>query len=102
MSASASPFVIAQSLRVPGLGLLVLPATPVPEWLPIPALYTVLSLQLHRPEQPPLALLATIEELSSAPGPPTRALLLDADPGGKLPIGAWLSLTLTLPEGELV
>jgi len=92
MSASTSPFVIGQSFRVPGLGLLVLPAAPAPAWLISPALHTTLALQLHRPGQLPIALLATIEELSRSPEPPTRALLFDADPGGTLPTGAWLAL----------
>jgi hypothetical protein len=92
MSVSASPFVVGQSFRVPGLGLLVLPAAPAPDWLAGPALHTALALRLHRPGQPPLALPATIEELSRDPEPPTRALLLDADPGGELPAGAWLAL----------
>jgi hypothetical protein len=92
MAASVSPFVISTSLRVPGLGVLALPGTPPPGWLAATALHTALALHLHRPGQPPLALCATIEEVSHAPQPPTRALLLDADPGGELLPGAWLSL----------
>jgi hypothetical protein len=100
MSASASLFFIGQSFRVPGLGLLVLPTAPAPDWLASPALHTALALQLHRPGQPPLRLPATIEELSRGPQLPTRALLLDADPGGPLPAGAWLALE-ALPADEL-
>jgi hypothetical protein len=100
MTVSALPFVIGQSFRVPGLGLLVLPAAPGPDWLASPALHTALALRLHRPGQPPLALPATIEELSRAPELPTRALLLDADPG-ELPTGAWLALEALL-DNELL
>jgi hypothetical protein len=92
MAALLSPFVISKSLRVPGLGVLVLPAAPPPAWLAESALHTALALQLHRPGQPPLTLYATIEEISHASQQPTRALLLDADPGGELPADAWLSL----------
>lgn len=102
MSASAPTFVISQSFRVPGLGWLVLPATPAPNWLAGPTLHTALALRLHRTGQPPLLLPATIEEISRAPEPPTRALLLDADPNGGLPIGAWLSLAPLPLAGELV
>ncbi|MEJ7660671.1 MAG: hypothetical protein WKG07_14175 [Hymenobacter sp.] len=81
----AAPLVVAHSLRVPGLGLLVLPAAPAPAWLAGPALHTALALRLHRPGQPPLPLPATIEEVAQASQPPARALLLDADPGEPLP-----------------
>jgi hypothetical protein len=101
MSASACPFVIGQSLRVPGLGLLVLPAAPVPDWLARPALHTALALLLHRPGQPSLALPATIEEISHGPQPPSRALLLDGDPGSELEPGAWLALEAVI-ENELL
>ncbi|MGI4759997.1 MAG: hypothetical protein ACRYF0_04785 [Janthinobacterium lividum] len=86
-------FVVSRSFRLPGLGLLVLPTTPVPTWLASADLHTAVPLQLHRPGQPPLALLATIEELTTAHEPPTRALLLDADPGGSLPPHSWLTNT---------
>ena len=85
-------FQIATSLRVPGLGLLVLPAPPAPAWLAAHPLHTALALVLHRPGQPPLPLEATLEELARAGHPPARALLLAADPGAPLPPGAWLAL----------
>lgn len=91
MLPAASDFVVSRSLRLPGLGLLVLPAAPAPAWLAGADLHTPLALQLHRPGQPPLALTATIEELTTSGEPPTRALLLDADPGGALPPRAWLA-----------
>lgn len=91
-------FVIARSLRVPGLGLLVLPAAPAPAWLATIALHTALALRLHRPGQLPLPLPATLEELAHGDEPPVRALLLDADPGGPLLAGTWLALEIIQPE----
>ncbi len=94
---SPPTFIIARSFRVPGLGLLVLPAAPAPAWLATPPLHTALALCLHRPGQPPLPLPATLEELAHDDQPPARALLLDADPGGPLPAGAWLALASQQP-----
>jgi len=85
-------FSIEHSFRVPGLGLLVLPAAPAPAWLATLALHAPVSLVLHRPGQPPLPLPATLEELARPDQPAAYALLLDADPGGPLPAGAWLAL----------
>ena len=96
-SRPAEALVVAHSLRVPGLGLLVLPAAPAPAWLAGPALHTALALRLHRPGQPPLPLPATVEELAQAGQPPARALLLDADPGAPLPPGTWLELLPDAP-----
>ncbi len=87
-------FVLAASFRVPGLGLLVLPTAPAPAWLAAPPLHTALLLRLHCPGRPPLPLPATIEELARDDQPPTRALLLDADPGGPLLAGAWLEVAV--------
>lgn len=95
---SPHAFVIARGLRVPGLGLLVLPAAPAPAWLATLALHTALALRLHRPGQQSLPLPATLEELAHGDEPPVRALLLDADPGGPLPAGAWLALEIIQPE----
>jgi hypothetical protein len=91
MASDDSVFYIDHSFRVPGLGLLVLPTAPGPGWLAPLALHTALVVQLHWPGQPALVLPATVEELAHEPHPPTRALLLDADPG-PLPAGAWLTL----------
>lgn len=96
MLPAANAFVVSQSLRLPGLGLLVLPTLPAPAWLAGAHLHTALAVQLHRPGQAPLALTATIEELTPADGPTTRTLLLDADPG-PLPTGAWLELEHVVP-----
>ena len=97
MRSNSLSFIVRHSLRVPGLGLLVLPSPPAPAWLAEPALHTALALRLHRPGQPPLALTATLEEVSHD-GPPARALLLDADPGGPLSPGTWLELVALAAE----
>ncbi len=83
---------IDRSFRVPGLGLLVLPTAPAPSWLARLELHTAKEVQLHRPGQPPLLLPATIEELTLADQPATRAVLLDADPGRDIPAGTWLQI----------
>ena len=94
-------FWVARGFRVPGLGLLVLPAAPVPAWLAAPPLHTALHLRLGRPGQLPLALPATIEEVAHDGQPPARALLLDADPEGEVGPGAWLELLEIPPAGLL-
>jgi hypothetical protein len=90
MLPSAGAFVVHHSFRLPGLGLLVLPVLPAPAWLASPGLHTALMLQLHRHGLEAILLLATVEELTPTDGLPTRALLLEADPGGSLPPGSWL------------
>lgn len=84
-------FHVGRSLRVPRLGLLVLPTPPAPAWLLGPALHTALAVALHHPPHPTRSLLASIEELEQAGQPPTRALLLATDPGGPVAAGAWLA-----------
>ncbi|NML66813.1 hypothetical protein HHL22_16530 [Hymenobacter sp. RP-2-7] len=98
---STAVFWVARSLRVPGLGLLVLPAPPAPAWLAAPPLHAALRLLLRRPGYPPLALPATIEEVAPEGQPPTRALLLDADPAGELGQGAQLALVEVVPDDLL-
>lgn len=90
-------FAVARSFRVPGLGLLLLPAAPPPDWLAAFPLHTALTLRLHRPGEAPLPVVATIEEIAHADEPPARALLLDADPAGPVTPQAWLEL-LTLSD----
>ena len=94
---AADTLVVRDSLRVPGLGLLVLPALPAPAWLAAPTLHTTVQVPLYIPGQPVLLLPATIEELAHDGQPPTRTLLLDADPG-PLPAGAWLELVQVVPQ----
>ena len=92
---------VARSLRVPGLGLLLLPTAPAPAWLLASPLHTALAVQLHCPSQPPQTLLASTEEVAPADGPPTRALLFSTDPGGEVPPGAWLT-HLAIGDDELL
>lgn len=89
---SYAALAVARSFRLPGLGLLLLPAAPPPDWLAAFSLHTTLALRLHRPGEPPLPVIATIEELAHADEPPARALLLDADPAGPVTTQAWLEL----------
>ena len=83
-------FVVETSFRVPGLGLLVLPAQPVPAWLAAYPLHTALACGLQAEGLPPATATGTVEELAHDGQPPRRALLLDFDPGGPLPAGTRL------------
>lgn len=89
--------VLESSFRVPGLGVLVVPATPEAMALLAYELHTALALRLLVEGQPPLALTGTVEELAHDGQPPRRALLLDFDPGGPLPSGACLQVAAILP-----
>jgi hypothetical protein len=90
--------VLETSFRVPGLGVLVVPAAgPAAADLAAYALHTALTLTLLAEGQPPVVLTGTIEELTHDGQPPRRALLLDFDPGGPLPIGTLLQLAAVLP-----
>lgn len=91
MVAPTSPFVIRQIFRLPGLGLLALP-TLIPDWLALPSLHTALALHLHRPNELPLLLIATVEELAYNLESPVRALLLDVDFTAESLVDAWLVL----------
>ena len=91
MSACNSPFIIGRSFRVPGLGVLVLP-TRVPDWLASHPIHTALTCRLHCPNQPPLPLIATVEELEYDLQITARALLLDVDPAQAILTQSWLSL----------
>ncbi len=86
------------SFRVPGLGVLAVPAAgPAAAALAAYALHTALACTLLAEGQPPLALTGTVEELTHDGQPPRRALLLDFDPGGPLPGGARLRLAAVVP-----
>lgn len=89
--------VLETSFRVPGLGVLAVPAGPAAAGLAAYALHTALALTLFVAGQPPVALTGTIEELTRDGQPPRRALLLDFDPGGPLPGGTRLQLEAILP-----
>ncbi len=95
---SLATLVVAASFRVPGLGVLAVPAAgPAAASLAAYALHTALAVSLVDESQPPLALTGTVEELTHDGQPPRRALLLDFDPGGPLPVGARLRLKAELP-----
>jgi hypothetical protein len=85
-------FVIAANYRVPGLGVLVLPADPAPGWLADHALHTALSVTLLIDGQPPSLLNGTVEELSRNDQIPQRAFLLDFAPDDDLPLGTRLRI----------
>jgi len=85
------PFIIERSIRVPGLGLLVLP-TAVPRWLASYPIHTVMALCLHRLDQPPLPLVATIEEVEYDLQATTRGLLIESIPTDTMLAGSWLVL----------
>ena len=97
MSACNSPFVIEKSFRVPGLGVLVLP-TCVPDWLASYSIHTALACHLHCPNQPPLSLIATVEELALDQQACIRALLIDGDLSDALLAQSWLSLITAIPD----
>lgn len=84
---------LESSFRVPGLGVLAVPAaSPATDQLLAYALHTALAVTLLAEGQPPLALTGTVEELTQDGQPPRRALLLDFDPGGPLPGGTRLQV----------
>ncbi|MGI4867019.1 MAG: hypothetical protein ACRYFZ_24090 [Janthinobacterium lividum] len=85
------------SFRVPGLGVLAVPAAPEAEVLLAYALHTALAITLIAEGQPPLALTGTVEELAHDGQPPRRTLLLDFDPGGPLLNGTRLHIGAALP-----
>jgi hypothetical protein len=86
------------SLRVPGLGVLAVPAaSPAATSLAAYALHTGLAVTLLTEGQPPQALTGTVEELTHDGQQPRHALLLDFDPGGPLPSGARLRLDAVVP-----
>ncbi len=90
--------VVAASFRVPGLGVLAVPAAgPAAASLAAYALHTSLAISLLSEEQPPQSLTSTVEELTHDGQPPRRVLLLDFDPGGPLPAGTRLRLEAELP-----
>jgi len=86
------------SFRLPGLGVLAVPAAgPAATGLAAYALHTALGLTLLVEGQPPQALTGTVEELTHDGQPPRRTLLLDFDPSGPLPSGARLRLEAVMP-----
>ncbi|RZJ93346.1 MAG: hypothetical protein EOO60_04790 [Hymenobacter sp.] len=92
MPESQAEFLIATSFRLPGLGLLVVPAPPSPTWLADYALHTALSIALFIEGQQPVYSIGTVEELTHANQPIQRALLLDFAPDNLLPVGTRLKI----------
>ena len=97
MLAPASPFVIKKSIRVPGLGLLVLP-TDIPDWLTNYPIHTALALYLLRLDQSPLFLTATVEELKYNLQAATRGLLIDSTYPEVMPARSLLLLEAVIPD----
>lgn len=98
MPASLATFELETSFRLPGLGVLAVPAAgPAPAMLAAYALHTALAVTLLAEGQPPQALTGTVEELTHEGQPPRRTLLLDFDPGGPLPSGTHLRLEAVVP-----
>lgn len=99
MAEPLTTLVLETSFRVPGLGVLAVPAAdPAAAGLAAYALHTALAVTLLVEGQPPAALTGTVEELAHDNQPPRRALLLDFDPGGPLPSGTQLQLVAVLPS----
>jgi hypothetical protein len=94
MSEFSAPFVVASSFRLPGLGLLVLPAAPLPHWLAIYDLHTALAITLPPGIQPHHSIIGTVEEVSQD-DQAQRALLLDFDPDTSLAPGIHLQASET-------
>jgi hypothetical protein len=99
MAELLSPLIIESTFRLPGLGLLVLPDTPEPDWLTDYALHTAFAVTLPFSDiQSPLPVVGTIEEISREGQLPRRALLLDFDPGDLLKVGVQLQVGEINPE----
>jgi hypothetical protein len=84
-----APFIVEYSVRLPGLGLLVVPASPIPGWLATYGLHTTLTVML--PEFPH-AVIGTVEELSQNGHLEQRAILLDFNPSSPLAPGTYLQV----------
>ncbi|WP_426490446.1 hypothetical protein [Hymenobacter sp. 102] len=68
-------FKVLKSFSLTGLGVLLLPANPVPE-LQRFALHTALKVQLRFPGGHQISVVASVEEISRPHEPETRGLLL--------------------------
>jgi len=88
----STPFVVETSFRLPGLGLLVLPAASEPSWLTACSLHTMLTVRLPASTQYSLPVIGTIEEISHSDQLARRALLLDFDPSIPLSSGIYLQV----------
>jgi hypothetical protein len=86
----SAPFIVETSFRLPGLGLLVIPASPIPAWLATYDLHTALSITILPDAQLSKTIVGTVEELTQTGQPKQRALLLDFDPDTSLAPGTCL------------
>ncbi len=89
----SAPFIIEASVRLPGLGLLVLPAAPAPGWLATYELHTALAISLPVIALSPQSVIGTIEEITRNGQLTERALLLDFDPDNSLAVGTRLQVS---------
>ena len=85
---------VANTLPVPGLGLLALPDGPTPQ-LERYALHTTLAVEATGPGGFRQTAVATVEEITTSANTPKRGLLLNFEPPMALLSGAeiWLSET---------
>jgi hypothetical protein len=90
--------VLETSFRVPGLGVLAVPAPAAAAGLLAYALHTPVAVTLLADGQPPQALAGTVEELAHDGQPPRRVLLLDFDPSGPLPSSTRLQVADAAPS----
>lgn len=89
----SAAFVVASSVRLPGLGLLVLPAAPTPEWLATYDLHTAVAVIIPVITTSSQSVIGTIEEIARDGQLTQRALLLDFDPDTTLVIGTRLQVS---------
>jgi hypothetical protein len=89
----SAPFIIEASVRLPGLGLLVLPAAPAPGWLATYELHTALAISLPVSALSPQSVIGTIEEIARNGQLTERALLLAFDPDNSLAVGTRLQVS---------
>lgn len=90
-------FIVGTNLRLPGLGLLLLPAAPEPSWLITYDLHTTLLVTLPD-EQPITVVTGTIEEIEHSNQAPQRGLLLDFDPVIPIRSGSKLIIDKVFPD----
>jgi len=91
MTELVSHLIVQDTLRLPGLGLLVLPAAPEPLWLLQAALHTPFAITLPLSEHSS-PIIGTVEEIAHIDQPPHRGLLLDFNPDILLPAGSYLEV----------
>ena len=89
----SAPFVVEASFRLPGLGLLVLPAAPEPDWLLAHSLHTALAVTMPSNIPHSSSIIGTIEEIAHEEQPQRQALLLDFDPGTSMSPGICLRIS---------